>query len=371
MNLISRLFFKIVPRIRWPFQTGRLLIIRLDEIGDYILFRNFLETLRRDERWKRYQITLLGNKNFREIAETLDRRYVDEFIWIDAEKLTGAYFLLLVAKLKLRGFDVAINPIHARGTLYENLLFLSGSKYVIGSSGEYELAEKIFTDDDYDQLIQVPDHSHFEFYRNQAFFKALPTRYDATLVLPFKKSQHIDPSRVNIVVFPGAGDAFRRWPPSSFASLIGAIQKTSPVIRFIIAGTSNDARLASEITGGINFPVLDLTGKTSLIELIDLIGSCRLLISNETSAVDIAAATGAPAICISNGNHFRRFNPYPPELTNKIVTVYPTDRFYSKDDREIDALAEACRIRSDFDIGLVSVTAVLEAFRKLSVNSFL
>jgi ADP-heptose:LPS heptosyltransferase len=370
MNFAGRLFFKIVPRIRWPFQTGRLLIIRLDEIGDYILFRNFLETLKRDHHWKRYRFTLLGNKNFREIAEAFDHRYVDEFIWIDPEKLEGSYLLSVVAKLKMRGFDVAINPIHARGTLHENLLFFSGSKYVIGSSGEYGSGPKIFGDDDYDRLIEVPDHSHFEFYRNHAFFEALGT-YDAALALTFNRSPHIDTSRVNVVVFPGAGDASRRWHTSSFASLMATMQKSDSRIRFIIAGSGNDAPLAAEITAAINFPVLDLTGKTSLIELIDLIGSCQLLISNETSAVHIAAATGAAAICISNGNHFRRFNPYPRELASKIITVYPVEQFYSKDDREIDALVEACKIHSDFDIGLVSVTAVLEAFRKLSVNSFL
>ncbi|HEV7738688.1 MAG TPA: glycosyltransferase family 9 protein, partial [Chlamydiales bacterium] len=246
----------------------------------------------------------MGNVTFRDIGEALDRSYVSEFIWIDPDAFDddATYLLSIILKLKMRGFDVAINPIHARGTLYENMLFFSGSKKIIGGTGDLPGHSK-FHDKDYDQLIPTPHHSQFEFFRNRAFFASLTGKEDHTaFALPFNKSPHIDSSRINVVICPGAGGVTRQWPPSSFASLIGIMEKNNPgAFQFIIAGGPGDDRLAAEIKASVNFPLLDLAGKTSLIELIDLIGNCQLLISNESSPVHMAAATGVPAICISNG----------------------------------------------------------------------
>lgn len=327
MKLLSRLFFKLVPWIRWPFRSQRALIIRLDAIGDYILFRNFLQTLAPDDHWKQYRFTLLGNVAFREIAEAFDKPYVSEFIWVDTDRLNKTrYILSIVMKLKMRAFDVAIDPANSKHPVHENILLLSGSK----------------------KIVSADHNSHqFEFYRNRAFITRLTGRNDDTkLNLPFNKSEHVDDRKINVVLFPGAGHPSRRWSASLFASLISSIN--SEKFHFIIAGSKDDVNLGAEVVAAASVPVLDLTGKTSLPELIDLIGSCQVLVSNETSAVHIAAATGAPAVCISNGHHFGRFNPYPAELWGKIITVYSTNHS---------------------DINTIPVSSVLEAFRKLSVNS--
>jgi ADP-heptose:LPS heptosyltransferase len=38
------------------------------------------------------------------------------------------------------------------------------------------------------------------------------------------------------------------------------------------------------------------------------------VLTNDTSAVHLAAATGVPAVCITGGGHWRRFVPYPASL---------------------------------------------------------
>jgi hypothetical protein len=61
----------------------KLLIIRLDDIGDYLLFRNSLEAYKTSPRWNAYEITLLGNKIWKGLFEELDSTKVDKTIWID------------------------------------------------------------------------------------------------------------------------------------------------------------------------------------------------------------------------------------------------------------------------------------------------
>src|SRR5690349_12660253 len=68
-------------------QKGKkLLIIRLDDIGDYILFRNSLSAYKSSERWKGYQITLLGNEAWKQLFESFDTSTTDNSIWINKRK---------------------------------------------------------------------------------------------------------------------------------------------------------------------------------------------------------------------------------------------------------------------------------------------
>ena len=365
----------LAPLVRSPFRSGRMLIVRHDAIGDYILFRNFLETLSANPRWNKYKITLLGNSAFRDIAEKLDSKYVSEFIWVDNASLKDEkYFMSLVARLKQRGFDVAVNPVHSRAYVYDYLLHLSGSKKLIGSVGDivgYDNEnEKKVGDNYYDQLIPIPTYSQFEFYRNRVFFQALTGEKDQTVLkLPFETSPLIDQSGLNIVLFPGAGIPARQWPASSFATLIDKIANAAPGrCRFIIAGGPGDSPLAREIASLVSTALIDITGKTTLTELINVIGGSQLLISNETSAVHIAAGTGVPAVCVSNGNHFGRFNPYPQELADKIITVYPKDDFYSDKESVRRDLVEAYRIRSTIDIKLITVDRLVNVVKEKISN---
>jgi ADP-heptose:LPS heptosyltransferase len=67
----------------------------------------------------------------------------------------------------------------------------------------------------------------------------------------------------------------------------------------------------------------NLTGQIPLTSLVKYLEDAELLISNETSPVHIAAAVNTPVICISNGNHLGRFNPYPREIFQDAHYIYP------------------------------------------------
>src|SRR5208337_3443635 len=41
--------------------SGRVLLVRLDAIGDYVLFRNFIESCRQSRRFRGLKLDLLGN----------------------------------------------------------------------------------------------------------------------------------------------------------------------------------------------------------------------------------------------------------------------------------------------------------------------
>ena len=54
--------------------SKNLLIVKMDAIGDYILFRNFLKAIKEDKKYSKYKITLCGNSVWKDISEKFDSK---------------------------------------------------------------------------------------------------------------------------------------------------------------------------------------------------------------------------------------------------------------------------------------------------------
>jgi len=109
---------------------------------------------------------------------------------------------------------------------------------------------------------------------------------------------------------PGAeyGPA-KRWPLERFAAVAREIQKQRGGIWLILGGKS-DVELANQIESAIGNPqsaIRNLAGKTSLRELMALLKDCRVLLTNDTGPMHIAAALGTPVVV--------SFGSTSPELT--------------------------------------------------------
>ncbi len=98
---------------------------------------------------------------------------------------------------------------------------------------------------------------------------------------------------------PGAeyGPA-KRWPAERFIAAACEIQRRTDCT-WILFGGRSDAQLAAQIEGGIQdgkHEILNLAGKTSLRELMALLKLCRVLLTNDTGPMHIAAALGTPVV---------------------------------------------------------------------------
>lgn len=345
----------------------RLLIVRLDAIGDYVLFRNGLYFLKSCKRFKGFQFTLLGNQLWKNLAEELDREVVDDFFWIDPTMIYNepAYTLKrlkLYAILKSKGFAVIIHPVHSRILSIDEFISTLCAPVTIGSSGDeinYRSGQKAIADKKYTELIAVPDYSVFEFIRNRDFISGI------TGIIGNKIHLNIDsktkPGKEHIfVISPGAGHRRRRWPAESFAELIRLLSSNYPSAFFYICGAHSDKTAAQLILKqSKSIQLVDLCGKLSLIKFAELLQKSTILISNESSAIHLAAAVNIPAVCLSNGNMFGRFNPYPNSMNKKIYTIYADKKFNDPD--QFKQNAEHTRVCSLTDISLISAKEVYEA----------
>jgi hypothetical protein len=97
----------------------RLLIIRLDDIGDYLLFRNQLGLYKKSPRWQGYSITLLGNASWQPVFTLLDSATVDETLWVNKNRYLqqADYRREIWRQLRAQGFDVVIAPSRTQAPL--------------------------------------------------------------------------------------------------------------------------------------------------------------------------------------------------------------------------------------------------------------
>jgi ADP-heptose:LPS heptosyltransferase len=65
--------------------------------------------------------------------------------------------------------------------------------------------------------------------------------------------------------------------------------------------------------------IIDLSGKSTIRQLIEGIRRSDLLISQETGALQIGVALRKPTVGILGGGHFGRFYPWANERINRIV----------------------------------------------------
>jgi len=326
---LNRIFLLKLPwllrffaKLRQP--SRRLLIIKTDAIGDYILFRNFIEIVKQSELYRDYKIDLLGNVLWRDIAVKYDARFVDEFIFIKAHDLYESPLktLKLAWRLFLNNYEVVLQPTYARTLINDSLAAFTGTKQIIGFESDTDqipMRYKVKTDKFYKKLFLLPVDINFEFERTKFFFESI-LNTPLSLVAPFIKS--VKTKKGGIVIIPGAGSVKRAWEKEKFLELARLILPNTRLPLLLLGGkeeleTGN--YLAANLPPG---SITNLIGKTSLPELIEFIDDAALIIANDTSAIHIAAAVGTKSVCILGGGHFERFAPYPEYMPHKPLCVF-------------------------------------------------
>jgi heptosyltransferase-2 len=107
----------------------------------------------------------------------------------------------------------------------------------------------------------------------------------------------LDRSRPIAAFCPGAeyGPA-KRWPARHFAALARVLAARGYTIWLI--GSGKDAELGEEIRAQSGGACDNLCGKTDLAAAIDLIACAKLVVSNDSGLMHVAAALGKPLIAL-------------------------------------------------------------------------
>ena len=306
-----------------------LLIVRLDLIGDYVLFRNFLITLRNSE-FQNYRFTLCGNIVFKNLAECLDNDVVDEFIWIDRTRLLKdkAYFFAVLKRIHDAGFEVALQPTYSREIYGDLLINASQAVQRIGVDGDLANQTKDqrrLTDAFYTRLIKTDPTPKFEFYRNKEIIEQVVHEHVdlERPIIELPNGIHVEtPPGDYAVVVVGASHRRKQW--LHFHRVVEHVVRRYGLSAVLVGHGKMDQRaIRAVLQKTVIDDVQNLCDKTTLPQLADVINRARLVVSNDTAAVHFAAAMSTPTVCITLGTHASRFNNYPQETGAHIKFVFP------------------------------------------------
>jgi ADP-heptose:LPS heptosyltransferase len=102
---------------------------------------------------------------------------------------------------------------------------------------------------------------------------------------------------------------YKCWPTKRFAELASVIyEKHSwPAV---VVGTKNESSYAAAIIESTSTPVINLTGQTSIPELVALFNHAAMVVSNDTGPGHIALSTNTPGVIVFGNTNPLRLGPY-------------------------------------------------------------
>lgn len=122
-----------------------------------------------------------------------------------------------------------------------------------------------------------------------------------------------------VVAFcPGAeyGPA-KRWPEAHFAALARLLAARGCAVWLV--GSPKDHAIAETIAAASTGACINLCGKTDIAEAADLLAASRLVVTNDSGLMHIAAAVGRPVIALY-GSSSPQFTP-PLSVDARILTL--------------------------------------------------
>jgi|GEM_PF-139183 len=333
-TLLGEPFFALLGLRRAPIEqtlaaAKRILVVRLDEIGDAAMTTPFLRELPRNApgAW----ISLVVKPEVFNLVERCP--YVDEVLTFDRNtplrlgrlRRHGRALRLARRHLWRRRFDLAIVPrwdadhYHAAFVAY-----FSGARARVAYS-EHVTAVRRRLNRGYDRLFTRPlkdDTPRHEVERSLEVLRALGgTVADDRLELwvgPEDEAYADDvlrrhrpaPGDLLVGLGPAGGNSpLKQWPVDRFIELGRRLLAASPA-RLLVVGGPGEEALGEEMARVLGPPAINLVGRTTLRQMAAVLRRCRLYVGNDAGPMHVAAAVGTPVVAVFGSSCRHRYIPW-------------------------------------------------------------
>ncbi|MDY2636421.1 MAG: glycosyltransferase family 9 protein [Phascolarctobacterium sp.] len=310
-------FFKyyLLNKVRInKYNAKRVIMFRLDLMGDCTMFTSSAIAIR--NMYKDRPMTIVCLSACKAVFERLN--IFDEIITVDfrPEAINFSSLEKVICKIREKEYDLLLQPQLSKFPLADILAIATKCNTRISidtkpdnSSCKWiKIANRI-----YDILIDYTKDkvvSEFQYYGE--FIRGLGfTDYRTSRpFLPYNGQNFL--KEKYYVLYPCGSVNWKWWPAENYAMVADYIYNKTGY-KGVILGVESEKQVALKIinssvckTAGL----LDFSGKTTVNDVVDLIGNAEFVISNDTSGVHIASATNTPSIALIGGGHFGRFLPY-------------------------------------------------------------
>lgn len=335
LRLIVFVFEKFLPppsgQTDSPPLSGaqRILVVRLDELGDMVLFSGFFRELRK-ARPNAY-ITLVASRPGAEIMA--ESPHLDRVVTFDPQLPSAAtpLWMPIVARrfatrfLDAPGYDVAFNGRSDADTRYGAwLVYYSGAAIRIGFTESISQRKKVLNaglDRLYTSVVNCTSTDH-ETERGRSLLLALNIDGDTKETEVWPRRGKRDRSFEEFIEMRNCGSPcvalgpsgghsrLKAWPLEYFAEVTRTLFKNQVTV--VLLGSTIDRELADDFRTLVGPVVVDLVGKTNLAETVTVLDRCLLYLGNDTGLLHIAVARGIPTVSMFGSSPASVYGPRGP-----------------------------------------------------------
>jgi heptosyltransferase II len=281
----------------------KILIVRLDRIGDVLLSTPVIKAVR--DAYPESHIAFMVRPYARDIVE--GNPYLNEVIIYDkAGKEKGLIGnLRFIFGLRKRNFDLVL-ILHPTARTHL-VTFLA------------RIPERVGYDRKWGILLtkRIPHTKHLGL-RHEIDYTLDVLRYigvraqEKKLLVPIRPESEerargifsrygVKDSDIVITVNPSASCVSKRWSAERFAKVCDALAKDRGARVIIISG-AKDKSFGDRVAGSMTERNINLSGQTSVSDVASILKRSRLFISNDSGPVHIACAVETPVIAIFGRN---------------------------------------------------------------------
>jgi heptosyltransferase I len=300
-----------------PTQPHRLLLIRMDRIGDLILTLPVDEALALDThvKWwipKGLSFITSSSQPPRAAREV-------------SRKISILYFFSLLKSVRDENFDSSL-VFHAPWWV-SLLLYMARIPQRAGVKSQWH--SFLFLNRAIRQKRSRAEHSELEYN-----FQLMEEAFGLTLERrPLKLKSEIGETRDSLlrkfalspknysVVHPGMGGSALNWPTERYEELIRTLARTENVV---ITGTQNDEQYLSPLRERLQGEtrVVWLDGKLSGTELVTVLANARTITAPSTGVLHLAASTGRPTLGLFSPVRVQKPRRWGPQ-GERVATLTP------------------------------------------------
>ena len=112
-----------------------------------------------------------------------------------------------------------------------------------------------------------------------------------------------------VIVSAGARSIIKRWPAEKFVCLIDRIIEKYRV-RVVLIGDQDDVPIGEYIARQCRYPVIDLTGRTTIFQAAALLQLGDLLITNDSANLHLASYLNVPVLAVFGPTDDNKYGPW-------------------------------------------------------------
>lgn len=323
----------------------KILLVRFSSIGDIVLVTPLIRTIK--NLYTDSKIYILIKKEYFELLKY--NKNLDGIISLESGRLVNA-----INRVNLEKFDIILDlhnniksnliKIFCRGKLkitYKKEI-LERRFLVLNSFIKRRLKTKGSISNPKLIVLKYGDLKNIVHTTDRYFFAALNligesvkisrdkyemkrpeiilTNKEKEFALKFLEENKIKNGDILVGFNPGGKNITKRWDPEQYTELAKKIIEGFNA-KIIIFGDKNDTGVANCIEKTVNSNnVINVAGKTGLLELSGLIKKCKLLVTGDTGPMHIANSFDVPVVAIF-GPTVVQFGFYPSGINDVVLCL--------------------------------------------------